>query len=498
MGAPYSEEYLRGLVRELCALPREEEWVELKRNNDKPEEIGEYISALSNSAALVGKPHAYLVWGIDDKTRSVVGTHVDPARAKVKGQELENWLLQLLTPKINFRFLQIEVDGRPVVLLEIDRAHTQPVRFQGEEYIRIGSYKKKLKEHPAKERELWRLFDRTTFEEGIAAEHVTTDQVLKLLDYQSYFDLLKLPLPEGKNGICGALKEDALIQMCPAGGWNITNLGAILFAKNLESFPSLSRKAMRIIVYKGKGRIATEREQVWRQGYASGFEGLITFINGLIPKNEHIEKAFRKTVPMYPDLAIRELVPNALIHQDFFLTGTGPMVELFEDRMEITNPGRPVVSIERFVNTPPRSRNEALASLMRRMNICEERGSGIDKVVFQTELCQLPAPLFEAPDESTRSVLFAYRTLKEMDRDDRIRACYLHACLKYVSREYLTNTSLRERFGIEQRNSATASRFIKEAVAAGLIHPVDENAPRKLMKYAPYWVVGPDAPDGRE
>jgi predicted HTH transcriptional regulator len=130
------------------------------------------------------------------------------------------------------------------------------------------------------------------------------------------------------------------------------------------------------------------------------------------------------------------------------------MVEIFSDRMEITNPGLPLVKTERFLDTPPRSRNEALASLMRRAGICEERGSGVDKVVFQTELYQLPAPLFETPEGNTRVILFAHRALNEMDKTDRVRACYLHACLRYVERDPMTNASLRERFGIEEHNAA--------------------------------------------
>jgi predicted HTH transcriptional regulator len=133
---------------------------------------------------------------------------------------------------------------------------------------------------------------------------------------------------------------------------------------------------------------------------------------------------------------------------------------------------------------------------MRRFHICEERGSGIDKVVSQVEQYQLPAPAFEAPEGFTRAVLFAHRGLSAMDRDDRVRACYLHACLKFVNRDYLTNTSLRERFGIEARNSAVASRLIKEAVAAGAIVPYDPEASRKLMKYVPWW-ASPQA-GGRE
>lgn len=142
---------------------------------------------------------------------------------------------------------------------------------------------------------------------------------------------------------------------------------------------------------------------------------------------------------------------------------------------------------ERFLDSPPRSRNEALASFMRRIGICEERGSGVDKVVFQTELYQLPAPLFETTNEHTRSVLFAHRDLKSMEKDDRIRACYLHACLRYVQRDQMTNTSLRKRFGIDEKNSATASRLIREALEVGVIVPLDANAGRKYMKYLPWW-----------
>jgi predicted HTH transcriptional regulator len=152
---------------------------------------------------------------------------------------------------------------------------------------------------------------------------------------------------------------------------------------------------------------------------------------------------------MYPELAIRELVANMIIHQDFSVRGAGPMIEVFERRLEITNPGDPLVDTQRFLDTPPRSRNEALASFLRRVGICEERGSGIDKVVFETEFAQLPAPLFEAVGGNTRAVLFAHRAFSEMDKADRTRACYQHACLQFVQRGNLTNSSLRKRFGIE-------------------------------------------------
>ena len=482
-------EYLVSLVRELCKLPQETEWVEFKVNDADPKEIGEQMSALANSAALVGKAFAYLVWGVANIDRAIVGTSFAPRRAKMGNEELENWLLRLLSPKINFRFFEVVVDGQPVALLEIGRAIRHPVQFQGQEFIRVGSYKKKLKDFPEKERELWRIFDRTPFEDGVAAERVRDDQVLRLLDYPGYFDLLKRPLPENRDGILKALADDNLIRTCEAGGWNITNLGAILFAKGLEDFQSLRRKAIRVIQYRGTSRIETLKEQVGAKGYAPGFEVLIGFVNGLLPSNEVISQALRKTVPIFPELAVRELVANALIHQDFFVTGAGPMVEIFEDRIEITNPGPPLVDTQRLVDTPPRSRNEALASLMRRIGICEERGSGWDKVVFQTELYQLPAPLPEVTDDHTRVVLFAPRPLTRMDKADRVRAVYLHACLRYVNREYVTNASVRKRFGIEPQNIATASRLIREAVETGIVLPYDPDAAPKLMRYVPVWAA---------
>jgi ATP-dependent DNA helicase RecG len=483
------DDYYAGLVRELCKLPHETEWAEFKQNNSDPQEIGGYISALSNSAALNGKANAYLVWGIHNETHEIVGTEFKVSATKKGNEPLENWLLRALTPKIHFRFFELTMDEKPVVLLEIARAFRHPVRFFGDDFIRVGEVKRLLKDTPDRERELWRILDQTLFEDLIAVGRVGSDQVLQLLDYPAYFDLLEQPLPVNRDGILEALKNDNIIQACEAGGWDITNLGAILFAKQLNEFPQLKRKAMRVIQYRGTGRIETLKEQEGARGYASGFKGLIGYINGLLPTNEVIGPALRRSVPMFPELAVRELVANALIHQDFFVTGSGPMVEIFEDRIEITNPGKPLVDPQRFVDTPPRSRNEALASMMRRFRICEERGSGIDKVVFEVELYQLPAPLFEVLEGFTRSVLFAHKPLNEMDKTDRIRACYLHACLKYVTRGFLTNPSLRERFGIEDHNRSTASRLITEAVDAGAIVCHDASAAPKLRKYVPWWAA---------
>jgi len=483
---PRNETYLIGLVNELCKLTAEVGWVEFKVNNRKPEEIGEYISALSNAATLAGKRHGYLVWGIDDQTHEIIGTDFDPLAAKKGNEVLESWLLRLLSPKLYFSFYPLVIGGKRVVILEIPAASARPTSFLNVEYTRVGSYKKPLKDFAEHERALWRAFDRTPFEELPAATNLTGYDVLELLDFPAYFSLLSLPLPSEQSVILSALADDKMIVLDGAGHWQVTNLGAVLFARDLQAFKGLSRKALRLIVWEGEGRLKTSRERIGWRGYAAGFAGIIEHLTALLPRNEVIGKAFRHEVPMYPDLAVRELIANALIHQDFSITGAGPMVEVFSNRMEITNPGGPLVTVERLLDNPPRSRNEILASFMRRAGICEERGSGVDKVVSETEAYQLPAPVWELLDESTRVVLFAPRAFREMDKSSRVHACYLHACLRHVMRNPMTNTTLRERFGIEAKNSAMASRIIRDAQDAQLIKPYGDLR-GKHGSYVPYW-----------
>lgn len=171
---------------------------------------------------------------------------------------------------------------------------------------------------------------------------------------------------------------------------------------------------------------------------------------------------------MFPRQAIRELVANALVHQDFEATGQSIMVEMYTDRLEVSNPGLPPIKVERFIDEF-RSRNERLAELMRRMRVCEEKGSGIDKVIHLAEVFQLPAPDFRISETRTTAVLFSHQNFADMSKPDRIRACYQHCCLKYVSNERMSNQSLRERFRLPESKAATASQVIGATKEAGLI-----------------------------
>jgi predicted HTH transcriptional regulator len=150
---------------------------------------------------------------------------------------------------------------------------------------------------------------------------------------------------------------------------------------------------------------------------------MIRFIGEQLPQNEVIEDAVRKETKLIPDSVIRELVANALIHQDFEISGTSVMIEIYSDRLEISNPGTPAIPTDRFIDGC-QSRNEHLAMIMRRLKICEEKGSGIDRVVQAAELLQLPAPDFRAGFQCTTTVIFGPKAFEDMSRDDRVRACY--------------------------------------------------------------------------
>ena len=490
MNSSYSEKDLVNLVRRLCGLPAETEWLEFKHNNTDPQEIGEYISALSNGAALNDRYHGYLVWGIENDTHEILGTTFDPEKKKAKKQPLQHWLHSGLNPEVPFRFLSVEIDKKKVVILEIGRATHRPVAFNDIEYIRIDQVKRRIVTSSERERKLWKIFNENPFESLVAKERVDDESVLKMLDYPTYFNLLNKTLPDGRTNILNEIESNRLIVQSEINGWDITNLGAILFARQLDYFPNLKRKAVRVIRYEGKNRNKMDRDTTGEMGYATGFKGLINYIDALLPSHEAIgEGGIRKTIRTFPELAVRELVANALIHQDFSIGGTGPMVEIFDDRIEITNPGEPLIPKERFVDAPPRSRNEALASLMRQFGICEEQGSGIDKVVFEVEYAQLPAPLFEVPTNATRTVLFSHKKLKDMNKSDRIRACYLHACLKRVNNDAMTNSSLRERFGIKATNRSIVSRIIRDSLVARLILPEDEGVGPKFRRYLPFWAA---------
>ncbi|MBP6888271.1 MAG: putative DNA binding domain-containing protein [Candidatus Pacebacteria bacterium] len=476
------QEELKELLESLCSLTDETEVVEFKENNSNKDEIGKRISAISNSANLLEKKKGYLVFGVRDKTHEIVGTSFTASKEKVGTDQLEFWLSRQLDPSIDFRIYEFVYDSKNIVIFEVPPALNMPTKFTNIPYVRIGQATPKLSEYPEKEAKIWNNINRKNFEKGIAKENCTVGEVLNLLDYSKYFSLTKQEIPSETKKFTEQMAQHGLVKKVFDDKYDITNLGAILFAKNLNDFPSIHRKSVRVVQYSGNSRAVRIKEQEGILGYAISFENLLNYINDKLPSNEEISKALRKELKMYPEVAIREFVANALIHQDLSISGAGPTIEIFDNRVEITNTGEPLIDTDRFIDHPPRSRNEDLASFMRLIGVCEEGGTGVDRALIEIALYQLPAPSFVKYEEFTKVILYSHKELRDMTLDDKVRACYQHCVLRYVENERMTNASLRQRLGIGESNYPTASAIIKASIIQGYIKESE-----KPKEYIPAW-----------
>jgi len=427
-----------------------------------------------------------MIWGINDPDKRLIGTTFDPQTKKTGNQDYILWLQQLLEPKIDFRFSNITIDGNNIVVLTIPFAKNKPTSFSGIEYIRIGSANKKLLDFPEKENKLWSIINRSIFETIPALENISIDEIFLLLDYIKYFRLTKKEIPGNPSEIIKLLMSEGFISENMDTSYNITNLAAILFANNLDNFSILSSKKIRFIQYDGYNKLHAVRDIYFNKGYALAFEDIINTIAMLVPNNEIIGGTLRINQQTYPPESVREFIANALIHQDFSISGN-PTIELYKDRIEITNTGIPLIDPKRFIDEPPQRRNEKLCAFMYRINICENRGSGIDRALQKVEEYQLPPPNFLQKTNNMVVTIFAPKPFKDMDKDDRIRACYQHACLLYANGgRKLTNASLRNRFG-NNIHAATISQIIGHTLMENLIKNSEDGTGRKNTKYIPFW-----------
>ena len=475
------------LVKELCKLPKETGWVEFKHNNDDPKMIGEDISALANTATLKDRDFAYMVWGVDDTSHDIIGTSVRLTLQKKGNEDLENWLRHQLSKNANFEFLETEIDGNHVEVIRIHKALHTPVAFEKAEYIRSGSYTKKLNDFTELMAQLWDKLRNNRFEDMCPTKDLRYADMLRMIDCGAYFSMLKLPQPTEEKEVMHYLIEDGVAIKLDNGLYGITNLGAILFAKDLNAFPRLGRKAMRVVQYQGKNRLFIQKEETFNTGYAICFEDIVRYVSALLPSGENAATVALTTKSKYPLPSVREAIANSLIHQDLYITGASPVVEVFDNRIEVTNPGTPLVDIMRIIDNPPKSRNEKLASLMRRMKMCEELGRGWDRMVLACEMQYLPAPRIEIFEESTKVTLFSEMEYKNISADDKVWSCYLHACLMYIQGDALTNTSLRDRFGLKESSAGSISRLIKDAVDKNRIKALDPKTAKRYMRYVPIW-----------
>jgi len=453
--------------------PRETENLEFKEAKTQYDNT----KLFRHCVALANEGGGKLILGITDALpRKVIGTSAFHTPEGIQSRIFD---------KLRFR-VEVEALGHPdgrVIIFHI------PSRPRGTAYELDGAYWMRSSDGtvPMSEDRLRQIFDegKPDWFMRSAREHCSPGDVIQLLNTQGYFDLLKLPYPDNRAGVLERMEHEKLIVL-DGNDYSITNLGAILFAKLLDEFPDLRRKAPRFIVYDGIDKLKVRLDKLGTKGYAVGFKGLIDFISNQIPSNEFMGKAYRAEMKMFPDIAVRELVANALIHQDFTEVRSFIAIELYSDRLEISNPGKPAISPERFIDEY-QSRNEKLADLMRRIGVCEERGSGIDRVISLAEFWQLPAPDFRTDEQRTFAILFAHKAFSELDGKDRVRACYQHCVLRWARSQKMTNQSLRERFKLPVNKSETVSRIIRDAIDQGRIRLDTASKSRRYARYVPWW-----------
>ena len=429
--------------------------------------------------ALANEKGGHLILGVTDKPpRKVVGTNAFPNIGEIKTK---------IYDRLHFRVNVYELmhqDGRVLVFDIPSRPIGQAQEIDGTYLMRAGESLV-----PMTADQLRRIFA-----EGLpnwfslaAKSNVTSQEVISLLDTQIYFDLIQQPYPTSQDGVLKRFVGDKLITL-KDNHWDISNLAAILLAKSLDTFSfELGRKSPRVVIYDGNNKLHTREDKIFNQGYAVCFDNLVDFIHSSAPRNHFIEEVVRDEVKMFPKQALRELIANALVHQDFQVHGASVMLEMYSDRIEISNPGIPSINVDRFIDDY-QSRNEVLADLMRRFGICEEKGSGIDKVVHAAEAYQLPAPNFRVGEIRTIAILYAHQEFEQMNKNDKIRACYQHACLHYLNNNLMSNQSLRERFKLPETKSSTVTAVIKETKERELIKSdQSDTKSSRYASYLPYW-----------
>ncbi|GHT76321.1 hypothetical protein AGMMS50262_14200 [Bacteroidia bacterium] len=477
----WQEKAIKCLKSSLYPIPVELNEIDWKSGlSSKTDRLAQHLCAFSNQEG-----GGFLVYGVnDDATLFSVGKVQADEIIKTLGNIARNNLIQ----PVKIEHATVDFDGHSLLFIHIPESAEKPVYLRSgtiyDTYRRSAGSTVKMTRQEVKQ--IIAESQGLLFHEQVAMEQATADEVLKLLNYDQYFTLSKRNLPENKTAILEVLANEGFV-VRQGDKWKITNLGALLFARDLTKFRDLEFKTLRIIVYTGKNRINAYPELNFKEGYACGFDHYVQFIMERTSV-EVIEKVFREVKETYPEKTVRELLANSMIHQNLWQTGTHTMVEIFSDRLEITNPGVPLVEVNRFIDTPPKSRNEKIAILMHQYDFCELRGSGVDRAIEAVEKAILPAPKFIKGDFYTKVIIYPKKTFSEMSKEDRIRACYQHCCLRYMDNEKMTNQSFRERMGIDEKNYPMASKVIKDTVNSGLIRGYyPDNVVKKATCYIPYW-----------
>lgn len=407
---------LQAKLTELLALPAEIEWVEFKHNNANPQEIGEYLSALYNAAALHRQPHGYLVWGVEDGTLTVKGTTFKPHQTKGAGNEdLEPWLARLVSPRIDFKFFEFTHDGHAVVLCRIQAANSTPVAFSGREWVRVGSHKKPLKDYFEKERELWRLLSGPTQD---WSAQICPDATLNDLDpaaiafaRQQY----KKKYPGLATEVDGWGDMTFLNKAKVCVGGKITRTAIILLGRpEAEHYLSLAIARITWVL---------KDEQGIEKDYQHFGPPLILAVDQVFAKVRNLTyrylpdaSLFPVEVTQYDHWVIRETLHNCIAHQDYTKAGRINVVE-GPDSLLFTNLGEFLPgSVEKAIlHDAPLEHypNRCLAEAMFNLNMIDTIGSGIKRMFTKQRERNFPMPDYDLSEEGRVKVRIIGKVIDE-------------------------------------------------------------------------------------
>jgi ATP-dependent DNA helicase RecG len=381
------------IIDELRIKPKEEEWFEFKKNkNLSGQDIGEYISALSNSAGLVNQPFGYLIWGISDKNHEIVGTTINLKEKKEGNVELEFWLNLNLNPKINFSIHQFEYKpDTKIALIKINAPNSQPVKFKGIAYIRIDSNKTELKNYPERERLLWNLnFDWSSqICENVSIEDL--DKIALKIAKTNFRQRSenKLFYDEIENWETSIFLDKAKLTL----NSKITRT-ALLLLGNEHSKHHLYSDLNIIWVFVDEKGIKRYSE-LFEPPFLLATDKVINKIRNekirILPRNSSIPLEKYK----YDNWIIREALNNCIAHQDYTKESRIIVTEKL-DELRFFNAGTFFQgAIEDYILsdfTPPKYRNPFLVNAMVNLGMIETIGSGIKKMFSLQREHFLPLP----------------------------------------------------------------------------------------------------------
>lgn len=448
------------------------------KNNVKREEMSETCCALANTGG------GYVVLGVTDASpHQVTGTQPGTNLSK-----LVERINSKLNPAIPLQATEVKHrDGTVVVLIVGKRPKGSPVEYQRKALIREGQQIRQMSvpeiaEVLAETKPHWL--------EGPCRSNLTMQEVRQLLEIERFYEMQKKEQPAQLKMVMDDLL--ALKMLARAGGdrYTINRMGVLLLAKSISACdPGLRTKRMRVLRFKGIGDTQSFGfDQDFDRGYATGFDDLVQMVVSQMD-NEHFVKGPRRQYEEFvPEVAVRELIANALIHQDFQITGHQLWVRIYTNRIIVGNPGAPLVNINRMIDRHE-TRNEILVDAMRALHICERASTGIDEALAAMEKVHgAPIAYRTGGQDVTEAIVMATRAYDKLSPGLKELACYQHCALRSLYHGPMTNVSFRERFGLDESKREDVSRLFKELVDRKLIKRSIKNGhSNKHASYVPQW-----------